>query len=115
MHWFNFQLTILVHITYTLNPDCIAEDLGSKRLKTNYYYYISNYRKHDSLFVQTYLRHHWNNLNCARLFPTNHLVWFDGYSTQFKGAKAWFFVSKYKSFFCIKLGVGRILLLFVCW
>jgi hypothetical protein len=39
-HWYNFQLTILVHITYSVNPSYNHLDSQLKGLKTDYYYYI---------------------------------------------------------------------------
>jgi hypothetical protein len=93
-HWYNFQLSILVHIMYSVNPDYDATNQDSKRLITTYYYYISDDKKHDSLFVQHCLKLHWCDLIEARIFPTRHIVWSDGCATQFKGAKAWFFVAK---------------------
>jgi len=51
-HWFNWQLTILMHIMYIVNPDYNVLDKRSKYFKTTYFYYISNDRNHDNLFVQ---------------------------------------------------------------
>ncbi len=45
MHWFNFQINILVRITYRLNPDLDESNLGSKILK-EIHYYISNEKDH---------------------------------------------------------------------
>jgi hypothetical protein len=50
-HWYNFQLSILVHIVYTINPNYDILDPKSSHLKIEYLYYISNDRKHDNLFV----------------------------------------------------------------
>jgi hypothetical protein len=87
-HWYNFQLTILVHIMYSMNPHYDAMDKESKRLITTYYYYISDDKKHDSLFVQQCLRHHWHALVDVGMPPSRHIVWSDGCSAQFKGEKA---------------------------
>ena len=38
-HWYSFQLTILVHITYTINPAYDPTDKKSKRMCTKYHYY----------------------------------------------------------------------------
>jgi hypothetical protein len=93
-HWFNFQLTILVHITYTVNLDYNPLDPLNKRLKVDYFYYISDDRKHDSLFVQKCLTDHWNYLKLTGAYPSRHIVWSDGCAAQFKGSKAWFYVSR---------------------
>ena len=94
-HWFNFQLTILVHITYQVNSDWNPLDPQSKRLHTDYNYYISDDRVHDSLFVQHCLTLHWKALVSSGRCPVRHIVWSDGCAAQFKGAKAWFYVSRY--------------------
>jgi hypothetical protein len=73
-HWYNFQLTILVHIMYTVNPFYDALDKDSKRLCTTYY--------------------HWHDLVLAGNIPSRHIVWSDGCAAQFKGAKAWFYIAK---------------------
>jgi hypothetical protein len=94
-HWINVQLTILVHIMYTVNPAYNPEDPKSKRLLTTYFYYISDDRVHDTLFVQTCLMLHWKHLMLeASTIPSRHVVWSDGCAAQFKGAKAWFFVAR---------------------
>lgn len=94
-HWFNFQITILVHIMYNVNPTFNLYDPKSKRLNTTYYYYVSDDRKHDSLFVQHCLMLHWRQLKESRVPPTRHVVWSDGCAAQFKGSTAWFFVARY--------------------
>ncbi|KAG0631145.1 hypothetical protein M758_1G230800 [Ceratodon purpureus] len=96
-HWFSFQCTILVHITYRINDSHNPEDPQSKRLSTEYHYYISDDRVHDSLFVQHCLMLHWSALVAAGKIPSRHIVWSDGCASQFKGAKAFFFVAKYPS------------------
>ena len=87
-HWFNFQLTILVHITYTMNLHYNPLDLLSKRLNIEYSYYISDDRKHDSLFVQKCLTDHWQYLKRQDTYPCCHIVWSDGCAAQFKYSTA---------------------------
>jgi len=93
-HWFNFQLTILVHITYRKNPTFNPADQWSKKVITDYFYYISDDRVHDSLFVQHCLTLHWEHITEAGNLPQQHRVWSDGCSAQFKGSKVWFFVAR---------------------
>jgi hypothetical protein len=50
MHWFSFQITILVHITYRHNPNYELVTKNSKILK-EVHYYVSNEKDHDTLFV----------------------------------------------------------------
>jgi hypothetical protein len=51
MHWFFFQVTILVHITYHHNVDYGPKDLESKTITNKYHYYMFNDNEHDTLFV----------------------------------------------------------------
>jgi hypothetical protein len=95
MHWYNFSITILVHIMYTLNPAFHARNSQSRRLHTVYYYYVSDDPKHDSLFVQHCLNIQWTSLKESGRLPTWHIVWSDGCAAQFKYATAWFYVSKF--------------------
>jgi hypothetical protein len=93
-HWYNFQITILVHITYHRNAEWDPSDRTSKKLITEYHYYISDDPKHDSLFVQYCLDLHWKHLVGSGNVPTRHIVWSDGCASQFKSATAWFYVSR---------------------
>lgn len=93
-HWHNFQLSILVHITYTLNPEWDPLDSKSKRLRTDYFYYISDDPVHDSLYVQYCLTLHWQHMVNSGKTPIRHVIWSDGCASQFKGVKTWFYVSK---------------------
>ncbi len=52
MHWHNYQVTILVHITWVRNPNLHDE---SNKTLMKYYFYISDNKSHDSYFVQHYL------------------------------------------------------------
>ncbi len=51
MHWHNYQINILVHITYRHNPHPNPYDEESLIL-TKYQFYIFDDQKHDSEFVQ---------------------------------------------------------------
>jgi hypothetical protein len=51
MHWFSFQIAILVHITYEYNPTFDPTHANSKFLK-EVHYYIWNEKDHDALFMQ---------------------------------------------------------------
>ena len=61
-YWYNFQLSILVHITYRVNPKYDPSDSKSLRLNINYYYYISDDRRHE-ICVQHCLNLHWQCFN----------------------------------------------------
>jgi hypothetical protein len=96
MHWHNEQISILVHITYRLNPNWNSENEELFLVK-EIHYYLSDDRTHDSLFVQHYFLLNWNHVNSQGFKPKNHIVWSDSCSGQFKSARAWFFVSRYPS------------------
>ena len=61
-----------------MNPAFDVTNPKSKRLLTEYYYYISDDPKHDSLFVQHCLNIHWVRLCEAGNTPSRHI----GHSTQ---------------------------------
>jgi len=77
-HWFSFQLTILIHIMYTLNPDCNPRDEHSHHLSTKYFNYISDNQKQDILFVQRCLNLHRAHLCAEKVYPKCHIIWSDG-------------------------------------
>jgi hypothetical protein len=39
----------------------------------------------------------WDHVNSEGYVPQNHIFWSDGYSGQFKSARAWYFISWYPS------------------
>jgi hypothetical protein len=57
MHWHSFQVTILVHITYKVNPTNGSNDEAQRLIKDNHFY-IYDDKEHDTLFVQHCLLHH---------------------------------------------------------
>jgi hypothetical protein len=57
MHWHNYQINILVHITYRHNPHPNPYDEESLIL-TKYQIYIFDDQKHDSEFVQRCFKLH---------------------------------------------------------
>ncbi len=94
MHWHNFRVTILVHITYRQNFDFDPATPKSRLLK-EMHYYVSNDSNHDTLFVQHAFLLHWNFLQSRGFRPSRHVMWFDGCFGQFKSARAWYFVFHY--------------------
>jgi hypothetical protein len=108
MHWFTFQMTVLVHITYRVNPDFVA-GIEKTRILKEVHYYISNEKDHDTLFVQHAFQLHWNFLTENGCFPKQHQVWSDGCAAQFKSARSWYFISRYqKKTTCEQLPKGWI-------
>jgi len=41
-HWHNFQIIILVHLTWKINPNFRVGDEEKTKVITEYHYYISN-------------------------------------------------------------------------
>lgn len=106
-HWYNFQLSILVHITYQLNPTWNLLDPNSLRLITEYHYYIFDDRRHNNLFVQHAFNLHWGHWTTNGQFSKMHYMWNHGYANQFKGARSWFHVARYFRFtICPELPFG---------
>ena len=94
MHWTSHQVTILVHLTYRVNP---AYDVTKPhtKFKKESHFYISDDREHDTLFVQHCLLLHWGHMIANGFTPKQHWVFSDGCSAQFKCSRAMYFVAKY--------------------
>jgi hypothetical protein len=88
MHWHNFQVTILVHITYRCNLEYDLANPNSQVFK-EVHYYVFDDNSHDTFFVQHAFRLHWKFLQARDCFPSLHVVWSDGYFSQFKSVRAW--------------------------
>jgi hypothetical protein len=50
-HWYNWQVTILVHLTFRINPNWDGIDLSCKIL-TEYHFYVSDDETYDNIFIQ---------------------------------------------------------------
>ena len=94
MHWRSVQVSILVHITYRLNPNWSNVNNEPLLLKA-IHYYVSDDKVHDSLYVQHCFMMHWEFMKAHGFLPKNHIVWSDGCSGQFKSARAWYFITRY--------------------
>jgi hypothetical protein len=77
MHWLSFHITILVNITYWINPIYDLAHLESRIVKEAHYY-ISDKKEHDTLFVQNAFKLNWQFLQERGCFPWLHVVWNDG-------------------------------------
>ena len=86
MHWCSVQVTIFVHITYFR----VSGDI-----KKVIHFFISDDKKHDTLFVQHCFKLHWQWLLAQRLEVTQHWVWSDGAASQFKARRPFYFVGRY--------------------
>jgi hypothetical protein len=95
IHWYNMQIIIMVHIIYTMNVEYDATNPQSSQVLKEVHYYISDDKTHDSFFVQHTFTLHWGYMKNKGCFPKQHLVWSDGFFTQFKCARAWYFMAHY--------------------
>lgn len=70
----NFQVSILVHITYyfcpLVNPANVDFDIFKE-----VHYYVFDDINHDSFFVQHAFMLHWNHLQGQGYTPKQHIVW----------------------------------------
>lgn len=93
MYYMSEYVSLLVHITLQRVRDVSGDLITIKHT----HYYISDDKKHDSLFVQHCLMLHWRWLNANGQRPVKHWVFSDGCAGQFKGATAMYFVARYPS------------------
>jgi len=98
MHWYNMQITILVHITYKMNGEYDVIDPQSSRVLKEVHYYISDDKTHDSLFVQHAFTLHLGYMKNKGCFPKQQPIWSDGCFAQFKCVRTWYFVTHYPQF-----------------
>jgi hypothetical protein len=92
MYYMSSYVSLLVHITLQRVCDVDGELVTLKHT----HYYISDDKKHDSLFVQHCLLHRrWLTASGER--PVQHWVFSDRCAGQFKGAIAMYFVARYPS------------------
>ncbi len=94
MHWHNYQVTILVHITWVKNRRPNLHDERNKTLM-KYYFYVYDDKSHNSYFVQDYLILHYEDVVNSGNRPSQHRIWPNGCSSQFKSKVPWYFVSCY--------------------
>ncbi len=92
MHWYSFQIIILIHIAFHHNPNTN----NVRSMLREYHFYINDDWRHDFGFVQHAFLLHWRHLtNNIGFTPKAHWVWSDGGTSQFKSTKPWYFVSQY--------------------
>ncbi len=73
-HWYNFQITIIVHLTWKINLDFKHGNDEKTKMIIEFHFYISDDRKHDNLFVQHCFGCHWNWLQRQNIqLPTKIL------------------------------------------
>jgi hypothetical protein len=88
---------ILVHLTFRIDPNWKEVD-ASSRILTEYHFYINDDKSHDNLFVQHCFKLHWKFLgHQGFLLLVEHIVFSNGYASQFKCVISHFFVARYPS------------------
>jgi hypothetical protein len=80
MHWYSYQINILVHICFCHNLEHDPYD-EETRILTKYHIYAFDNRKHDSKFVQHCFKLHWPHMVEQRYALKWHFVWSDGCAT----------------------------------
>ncbi len=51
-HWYNFHITILIHLTWRINLNFNVGDDEKTRVIIEYHFYILDDRNDDNLFIQ---------------------------------------------------------------
>jgi hypothetical protein len=51
VHWYNFQINILVHITYKVNHEFNTSHPQGFKILKEIHYHINDDKNHNSLFV----------------------------------------------------------------
>jgi hypothetical protein len=94
MHWYMFQITVLVYIAYMWNPDYRVGGSEPEILKETHYY-MSDEPQHDTFLVQHAFLLQWKFMTDRGIFPKQHVVWSDECAGQFKSARSWLFLGRY--------------------
>jgi hypothetical protein len=92
---------------YIVNPYYDLQDEHSQRLWIEYFYYINDDHKHDSLFVQRCLNLHLAHICAQKIYTKHHIIWNDGCVAQFKRTCSWFYIGRHPSLIvCLELPHG---------
>jgi hypothetical protein len=73
MHWRSTQISILVLITYRINP-LFDPTIHESRFLKEVHYFVYDDTSHDTLYVQHALMLHWDFLMGQGCFPLHHIV-----------------------------------------
>lgn len=93
-YYHSFEVTIMVHITFRLNPMHMI-DPSEPRILKEAHFWVSDDREHDTLFVQHCFQMHWGWLPDRGVAPKEHWVFSDGCASQFKSCRPMYFVTRY--------------------
>ena len=97
MHWFNVQVTLLVHITYRhaqLLVDGIESTEMDRHVVKECHFYVSDDKVHDILFMQHFFKLHNDWLASRGITISEHIVWSDGCA----GMKSFIFLETLQRF-----------------
>jgi len=102
MHWFNVQVTLLVHITYRhaqLLMDGIESTETERHVVKECHFYVSDDKIHDTLFVQHCFKLHYDWLASRGIKFSEHVVWSDGCAGMQSYNLIYFRIFKYFKYF----------------
>ena len=85
------QVTIYVHIVYRHAPDSIEED---QKILRGYHFYMSDNKLHSFEFVQYCFKVFYDNLKERQIQMTQHWIWSNNYTRQFKNARMFYWLSR---------------------
>jgi hypothetical protein len=94
VHWHSFQVPILDHITFCVDPTFGSNDKDKTFIKESHFYILDD-KEHDTLFIQHCLLQHWNWFTSQSVRPLHHTIWNDKCVGQFKRSKVMYFVFHY--------------------
>jgi hypothetical protein len=86
------NVTILVHTTHRT---VIDPETGVERILKESHFYVSDDKKHDTLFVQHCLNMHWKWLDEQGVTLKDHIIFSNGVTWQFKNRRGFYYVSRY--------------------
>jgi hypothetical protein len=76
-HWHNFQVYILVHISYKKNPFSDSLEYEPAMIKEVHYYVLDD-TMNDTLFIEPVFMLHWCHLQDHGCSPKFHFVLSNG-------------------------------------
>jgi hypothetical protein len=66
-HYFSWQVTILVHLTFHIDPQWDETNMSSM-IVIDYHFYMNDDKADDNLFIQHYFKLHWDSKALYYLF-----------------------------------------------
>ena len=85
------QVTIYVYIVYRHALDSTKED---QKILREYHFYMSNNKLHSLEFVQYCFKVFYDNLRERQIQITQHWIWSNNCTRQFKNARMFYWLSR---------------------